>query len=132
MTDPNPSAPPANRRTSDHLANERTFLAWVRTSVSVTGLGFVVARFGLWLRELAAHADPGGPAVRHTGWSLPMGVAMMAAGGGLAVLAAARYRRVRLAIDRNDPAAAGHAVAAVTLLVVAATAALVVYMLATN
>ena len=32
-----------NPRTSDHLANERTFLAWTRTSIAVLGLGFVVA-----------------------------------------------------------------------------------------
>ena len=46
------------------------------------------------------------------------------------MVAAGRYRRVRLAIDRNDPAAAAHAVAAVTLVVLAATASRVVYMLA--
>ncbi len=124
--------PPANRRTSDHLANERTFLAWVRTSISLTGLGFVVARFGLWLRELAAHSPGGAAAVRHTGLSLKLGVGMMAAGGLLVVLAAGRYGRVRRAIDRNDPAAAGQAVAVVTVVVVAVTAMLVVYMLATG
>lgn len=123
---------PVNRRTSDHLANERTFLAWVRTSVSVTGLGFVVARFGLWLRQLAAHVEPNAPPVRHTGWSLPMGVGMMTAGGLLAVLAAGRYQRVRRAIDANEPAAAGHTVTAVTLLVIAVTASLVIYMLTTG
>ena len=124
---------PINRRTSDHLANERTFLAWVRTSIAVTGLGFVVARFGLWLRQLSLHVEPGGTTVpRHTSWSLPLGVGMMAAGGLLAVLAAGRYRRVRRAIDRNDAAASGHAVTAVTLLVLAITASLVTYMLATG
>ena len=131
---PNLTDPPAavNRRTSDHLANERTFLAWVRTSVSITGLGFVVARFGLWLRQLTAHLDAHGPPVHHTGLSLPLGVGMMAAGGLLAVLAAGRYGRVRRAIDRGDSAAAGHAVTVVTLVVLALTASLVVYMLLTG
>jgi putative membrane protein len=32
-----------------HLANQRTFLAWLRTCVALIGLGFVVARFGLFL-----------------------------------------------------------------------------------
>ena len=123
-TNPTPESP-ANRRTSDHLANERTYLAWVRTSVSVIGLGFVVARFAVWLRQLAGD----GGAARHTGLSLPMGVGMMAAGGLLAVIAAGRYRRVRRAIDRNDPAAAGHAVTTVTLIVVIIAAALATYML---
>ncbi len=113
------------------MANERTFLAWVRTSIAVTGLGFVVARFGLWLRQLSARFDAGGPLVRHTGLSLPLGVAMMSVGGLLAVLAGGRYRRVRRAIDADAPAAAGQAVTVVTLLVLAVTASLVIYMLST-
>jgi putative membrane protein len=36
----------------DYIAAEQTFLAWIRTGVSLMGFGFVVARFGLFLREL--------------------------------------------------------------------------------
>src|SRR5438094_5401281 len=36
------------------LANERTFLAWVRTSIAVMSLGFVIARFSLWMREMSS------------------------------------------------------------------------------
>jgi inner membrane protein YidH len=39
-------------RTQQHLANQRTFLAWLRTSVALIGLGFVVSRFGLFLRAI--------------------------------------------------------------------------------
>ena len=35
-----------------YFAAERTLLAWVRTGLAVIGLGFVVARFGLFLRVL--------------------------------------------------------------------------------
>jgi len=38
-------------RSRQHLANERTFLSWMRTSIALIGLGFIVARFGLFLRE---------------------------------------------------------------------------------
>ena len=38
-------------RSTQHLANERTFLAWLRTCIALMGLGFVVARFSLFLRE---------------------------------------------------------------------------------
>ena len=41
-------------RPTDHLANERTFLAYIRTSLSVMAFGFVIARFGLYLRLLPA------------------------------------------------------------------------------
>ena len=36
------------------FAAERTFLAWIRTGLGLMGLGFIVARFGLFLREIAA------------------------------------------------------------------------------
>jgi putative membrane protein len=44
----------------DHLANSRTFLAWVRTAITIMAFGFVVAKFGLLLRELpGSHVHPG-------------------------------------------------------------------------
>ena len=36
-----------------YLASERTFLAWIRTSISLMGFGFVIARFALWTREFS-------------------------------------------------------------------------------
>src|SRR3954469_12408945 len=48
-----PNDPRLSNRTRDHLANERTFLAWVRTALGLIGLGFVLARMGLFLRQLA-------------------------------------------------------------------------------
>lgn len=119
-----------NPHTSDHLANERTFLAWIRTSISVLGLGFVVAKFSVWLRELSARLDQPMPA-SHPGLSLPLGIGMMAIGALLAVVAAWRYRRVRDAIRRGEPSAGNHTVTIVAVLVVAMAAGLIAYMLAT-
>jgi putative membrane protein len=131
MNAPPQSVPGKTGHTSDHLANERTFLAWIRTSISVIGLGFVVAKFSVWLRQLAIRFDT--PIrVKHTGLSLPLGLGMMAAGGALTVIAALRYRRVARAIDDGDTAAAPHTITLVTLLVLVITAALGAYMLATD
>jgi putative membrane protein len=114
--------------TSDHLANERTFLAWIRTSISVIGLGFVVAKFSVWLRELGVRLDePAGG--RRSGLSLPLGLGMMAVGGLLSVIAAWRYHAVRRAIEQGGSAADWRTVLVVTLLMVAIAAALIIYML---
>ena len=41
------------KRYSDHAANERTFLAWVRTAIAVMAFGFLIERFDLFLKYLA-------------------------------------------------------------------------------
>jgi putative membrane protein len=47
---------PSENRASEHLANERTFLAWVRTTIALISLGFVLARIGPWLSESGTQA----------------------------------------------------------------------------
>src|ERR1700722_3070040 len=92
-----------NQRTSDHLANERTFLAWIRTSISIIGLGFVVAKFSVWLRELSTRIDQPS-SIHHSGLSMPLGIALMIFGALLSLTAASRYRTVKAAIQNSQPA----------------------------
>jgi putative membrane protein len=82
----------------DHLANERTLLAWSRTGVALMALGFVVSRFGLLLRELA------GALPRHIppGISTGFGIALVICGALLTALATVRYLRAGRAIDRHE------------------------------
>ena len=75
-----------------YLAAERTFLAWIRTGLALMGFGFVVARFGLFLRELAAAG--GGSAVAASGFSLPLGTALVLIGVGVTVAASAHHVRL--------------------------------------
>jgi putative membrane protein len=90
-----------DRKAAEYLANERTFLAWIRTSIAVMSLGFVIAKFDVWLREFAKRIEPQ-IQVHSTSISLPMGITMMAFGGVLAVLAAWHYHIVNLAIERGE------------------------------
>ncbi|MDP1660594.1 MAG: DUF202 domain-containing protein, partial [Phycisphaerales bacterium] len=103
--------------TRDHLANERTYLAWIRTSITVVGLGFVVGKFGVWLRFLSSTSNE--PQPPKTGYSVPLAIAMVVVGALLALLGAWRYRMVRQAIEQGRTATAGGTVAIVTVIVVA-------------
>ena len=47
--------PPKIDRQREHQANERTFLAWLRTSIALIGFGFAIARFGIFIRQLEAN-----------------------------------------------------------------------------
>lgn len=123
------------KRATEYLANERTFLAWIRTSISIISLGFVVAKFSLWLRELATRLDPqmqtSQMGTSQMGASLPIGVTMMALGGVLAVLAAWRYNVVNRAIESGVVSADRGLVILVTVMVALLCVAMIVYMLLT-
>ena len=88
-----PDLPPPSpsQIVTELLAAERTFLAWVRTSIAVASLGFVVAKFGIWLREFAAQLTPQ-IHMHSTALSLPIGIAMMLFGGALTIGAAWHFR----------------------------------------
>jgi putative membrane protein len=83
-----------------YLAAERTFLSWIRTGLALMGFGFVVARFGLLMRELAA-ARPG-TAPQHAGISTQFGTALVMLGVALTVGSALRYVSLLRQLDRGD------------------------------
>jgi putative membrane protein len=73
---------------TDVLANERTFLAYIRTALAFIAFGFVIARFSLFAQEFAAliHGRQAAP-----GLSTTFGTAMAVFGIGMALLGAWRY-----------------------------------------
>lgn len=89
---------------SDHAANERTFLAWIRTGIAVIAFGFIIEKFNLFLLTLAeaglgneAHrsqlATVSGRIGRYDGLVLILG------GAGLVILATARFVRTTRLLD---------------------------------
>jgi putative membrane protein len=74
-----------------YFAAERTLLAWIRTGLALMGFGFIVARFGLFLQELAAvHQETPGP---RTGYSLWIGVTLVLLGVAVTAWAAHKHYR---------------------------------------
>lgn len=83
----------------DHLANERTLLSWVRLGLSLTALGFVIARFGIFLEQMV----PGGQVKESTPhFSVPVGVGLVLLGPILAALAAQRFFTTEREIDAEQ------------------------------
>jgi putative membrane protein len=84
---------------SDHSANERTFLAWVRTAIAVMAFGFLVERFDLFLAIAAPSLT--GRTLWLTGSKLgnQAGLALVVVGTAIVVIAAIRFVNTAKAID---------------------------------
>jgi putative membrane protein len=118
-----------DKKATEYLANERTFLAWVRTSIAIISLGFVVAKFDVWIRDLAGQEASSQGHPNHPSASLIIGIAMMAIGGVFAALAARRYHRVTRDIERGKVQADRGLILFVTAIVVLLSLAMIACMI---
>jgi len=119
-------------KAADYLANERTLLAWVRTSIALIGLGFVVARFSLFLRQLAVQNHQANQGLLSGHCSSIIGIVIVGLAALLLGLSYLRYRAAAQALDHGSyHDSRGLAVGAVTIVVLVALA-LVVYLAITS
>jgi len=93
-----------NRRV--HMANERTFLAWIRTSIGVMAFGFVVEKFALFMKQLSYFLGRSGfptsqPLPSSRGYSAILGIFLVGLGAVMGLLAFIRYKKVERQIDED-------------------------------
>jgi putative membrane protein len=95
----------SSERAQQYLANQRTFLSWVRTSIALIGLGFAIERFSIFLQQfqLIAGTDAIGNSSSATAYeySALVGIGMIIVGTSLIVYALKNY------LDGNKTIASG-------------------------
>ena len=105
---------------SDYLAAERTFLAWIRTGLALMGFGFVVARFGLFLREIAVTARI--RSFESTGVSLWIGTVLLLMGVFVNVAASIHHIALIARLNRGETIGKPSAVAIAVALILSVLA----------
>jgi len=86
------------------MANERTFLAWIRTSIGIMAFGFVVEKFALFLKQISliwGKANIGKALPPSHGYSAIVGIFLVSLGALMGLLAFIRYKKVERQIDED-------------------------------
>ncbi len=98
----NKSAKVRNRRV--HMANERTFLAWIRTSIGIMAFGFVVEKFALFIKQMSlilGNANIENVSPPSHGYSAIVGIFLVGLGTLMVLLAFVRYKKVERQINED-------------------------------
>lgn len=119
-----------NRRV--HLANERTFLAWIRTSIGIMAFGFVVEKFALFTKQMSIIL--GKSIIENTipqshGYSSIFGIFLVGLGTLLVLLAFIRYKKVERQIDSDTFQTSSLLVIILTVSILAVGILLVTYLI---
>jgi putative membrane protein len=100
MNEKNTKPEHRNEHASDHLANERTLLAWVRTCIGIMAFGFVVVKFSLFIKQISLVL--GKETVIHQyGYSSPIGIMLVAVGALSLLFSTLRYRKTKLELSQG-------------------------------
>ena len=112
----------------DHLANERTLMAWVRAALTFMAFGVALAKAGLFLRIAAADHPQLASELPVAAHSEAFGVALVAVGGLIAIAGTVKSRRWARIIDPTGPVPRERALMFLALLTVCTSVALIIYL----
>ena len=113
---------------SDHLANERTFLAWIRTSIALMGFGFVVVKFSLFVKQLSLMLTDK-TVVPAKGFSASIGISLVVIGAVTALIGFMRYRQIQKQLLNKNFAPSFNLLLLLTVAVVIVSGMLIWYLL---
>ena len=86
---------------SDHLANERTYLAWIRTSIGIMAFGFVVVKFSLFVKQISLLLGKE-VIIQQRGYSAILGIVLVTTGTITAILSYIRYKKTEKHLDKGQ------------------------------
>ena len=113
---------------SDHLANERTFLAWMRTSIGIMAFGFVVVKFSLFIKQISLILGKEN-IIQSKGYSGIMGIALVAVGSLTAVFSYIRYKQTEKQLNNGYYKHSSLLITILTALIFLVSGFLVVYLI---
>ncbi|MDR6735319.1 MULTISPECIES: YidH family protein [unclassified Sphingobacterium] len=105
------------QKVNDHLANERTFLAWIRTSLGIMGFGFVVVKFSLFIRQIELILKKDVVVGSQHEYSGVVGVSIVVIGALTVIVAFFKYRKTNKQIEEENFVQTSNSITIVAVLI---------------
>jgi putative membrane protein len=116
---------------TDHLANERTFLAWIRTSIAIMAFGFVVVKFALFVKQitLIMGEKNDGLVLPNRGYSEVLGIILVVIGVLMAFFSYIRYKNIERQLLTNTYSSSSKISVLFTFAIILVGLLLIVYLI---
>jgi putative membrane protein len=117
-----------NQNTADHLANERTFLAWIRTSIGIMAFGFVVVKFSLFVKQvsLILGKNTTTPSGNYSGI---IGIIIVAVGAIVLLLSYVRFKKIEKQLITGQYKQTSNLVSVLTIAIFIVSILLLIYLI---
>ncbi|QEC69343.1 DUF202 domain-containing protein [Panacibacter ginsenosidivorans] len=113
---------------SDHLANERTFLAWIRTSIGIMAFGFVVVKFSLFIKQIALLLQKDA-IIPQRGYSAVIGILLVIVGAVVLLFSFIRYKRTERQLANESYRSSPALVFLLTIIILIISILLILYLI---
>ena len=115
---------------SDHLANERTYLAWIRTSIGIMAFGFVVVKFSLFVKQISILLGKD-TSLHSTKYSGFLGTSFVILGLVVTILSYLRYQHSKKQLEKGIYQQSSLLIKLITLFIFLVSLFLIIYLIQT-
>lgn len=117
-----------NQNARDHLANERTLLAWIRTSIGIMAFGFVVVKFSLFIKLISLLLGKD-ITIPQRGYSSVIGILLVAVGSVVLLLAFINYKRTKKQLSQESYQPTSKLTLLLTIIILIISILLIIYLI---
>lgn len=113
----------------EHLANERTLLAWIRTSIGIMAFGFVVVKFSLFIKQISLLLGKNVSAPPQHGYSSIIGILLVAVGALVLLLSYMKYKKTERQLMQQNFKSSSKLVFSLTVIILLISVLLILYLI---
>ena len=114
---------------NDHLANERTHLAWIRTSIGIMAFGFVVVKFSLFMKQISFLLGKQIALPPQSNYSSMIGILLVAFGTVILFFSYLKYKKIEKQLDSASYQSSSVLILSLTIILFVISLLLIVYLI---